>query len=251
MKNLLALLVLLPGLALGQNVLINPQIQGGINTGAAFRLLGGTTLPATCQENQIFVKTNDPIATQIYICTSTNTWTNQAGAVGSLVLPANGGTGIANNNLSTFTITGSYPLAFTISAGTGVTLPTTGTLSTLAGSETLSNKTLSNPAATTAALTDASTTTWNANTNGTDVTWTLTASGHTLGAMSNPVVGGTYTVAIIQPSSAGPDLVTFDSSYKFPSGIAPVLSTANNAVDLVVCKYLASQMNCSPQYAFK
>ena len=175
----------------------------------------------------------------------------QSCASGAIVTPQLGGTGIANNAASTLTITGNYATTLNLSGITGVTLPTTGTLSTLAGSETLSNKTLSNPAATTAALTDASTTTWNANTNGTDVTWTLTASGHTLGAMSNPVVGGTYTVAIIQPSSAGPDLVTFDSSYKFPSGIAPVLSTANNAVDLVVCKYLASQMNCSPQYAFK
>ena len=67
-----------------------------------------------------------------------------------IVPPSAGGTGIANNDSSTVTISGSYPLTLTLSASTGVTLPTTGTLATLAGTETLSNKVLvgasSNPA---------------------------------------------------------------------------------------------------------
>jgi len=61
------------------------------------------------------------------------------------VVPANkGGTGIANNAASTITISGSFGLTFAISAPTNVTLPTTGTLATLAGTETLTNKTLGN-----------------------------------------------------------------------------------------------------------
>ena len=58
---------------------------------------------------------------------------------------ANGGTGVANNAASTLTISGAYATTLTITAETGVTLPTTGTLSTLAGTETLTNKTLTSP----------------------------------------------------------------------------------------------------------
>lgn len=62
------------------------------------------------------------------------------------ILPANqGGTGIANGSASTITISGAFGTTFTVTNTTTVTLPTTGTLSTLAGSETLSNKTLTTP----------------------------------------------------------------------------------------------------------
>ena len=60
--------------------------------------------------------------------------------------PAGGGTGIANNAASTITVSGAFATTLTVSGTTGVTLPTTGTLSTLAGTETLSNKTLTAPA---------------------------------------------------------------------------------------------------------
>jgi len=66
-------------------------------------------------------------------------------ALTGILLPANGGTGIANNAASTLTISGSFATTLTVSGTTGVTLPTTGTLATLAGSETLSNKTLTAP----------------------------------------------------------------------------------------------------------
>ncbi|MFV8464850.1 ice-binding family protein [Flavobacterium sp. LB1P62] len=45
-----------------------------------------------------------------------------------IVLPANGGTGIANNNASTLTLSGAYATTITTTASTGVTLPPTGTL---------------------------------------------------------------------------------------------------------------------------
>jgi hypothetical protein len=67
---------------------------------------------------------------------TTGTW--NASVIGA----AYGGTGIANNAANTISFTGNYSLGLTLSANTSVTLPTTGTLSTLAGSEALTNKTV-------------------------------------------------------------------------------------------------------------
>jgi hypothetical protein len=66
---------------------------------------------------------------------------------GTIVDPTYGGTGV-NNGTKTitlggnFTHTGAHTLTLTTTANTNVTLPTTGTLATLAGTESLSNKTI-------------------------------------------------------------------------------------------------------------
>lgn len=55
---------------------------------------------------------------------------------------ANGGTGVANNAAMTVTGSGNFAYTRTLTAATNVTFPTTGTLSTLSGTETLTNKTI-------------------------------------------------------------------------------------------------------------
>ena len=71
--------------------------------------------------------------------------TGNAANVTGIVLGANGGTGIANTG-KTITIAGNlthagaFTQTFTATGNTSVTLPTTGTLATLAGTETLTNK---------------------------------------------------------------------------------------------------------------
>jgi hypothetical protein len=65
---------------------------------------------------------------------SSGTWN------GSVIAPAYGGTGIANNAASTVTISGNFATTLTVSGTTTLTLPTTGTVTTNAGTVTLTNK---------------------------------------------------------------------------------------------------------------
>jgi hypothetical protein len=65
--------------------------------------------------------------------------------LGAALPAASGGTGVANNAAMTVTGSGNFAYTRTLTGTTNVTFPTTGTLATLAGSETLSNKTLTAP----------------------------------------------------------------------------------------------------------
>jgi len=66
-------------------------------------------------------------------------------AAAQVVSAANGGTGVQNNAAMTVTGSGNFAFTRTLTGTTNVTLPTTGTLATLAGAETLTNKTLTTP----------------------------------------------------------------------------------------------------------
>ena len=105
-----------------------------ITVTAAAGTLTGTTLNSTVVSSSL-----TSVGT-----IATGTWN------GTVITGQYGGTGVANTGKTitlggSFTHTGAHTLGLTTSANTSVTLPTTGTLATLAGTETFTNKTLTAP----------------------------------------------------------------------------------------------------------
>ena len=151
--------------------------------------------------------------------------------------PANGGTGVANNALSTLTISGNYATTLTVSATTGITLPTTGTLSTLAGSETLTNKTLTNPTITNytetlQALSPVGASSTLALTNGTVLTATLTSATACTFTMPTATAGKSFILILTQPATGTATTATF-TGVKWPAGTAPTITATLGAVDIL------------------
>jgi len=85
-----------------------------------------------------------------------------------------------------------------------------------------------------ASLTDAATISWNLQTQQSAYVL-LTAGVGATRALSNPtnmIAGFTYILEV-QQSSTGSNALTYGTAYKWPNGVAPILSTANNAIDIV------------------
>lgn len=102
--------------------------------------------------NRISVSANAIDISENYVgqATITTVGTIASGAwQGTIVSPTYGGTGV-NNGTKTITLggnlttSGAFNTTLTVTADTNVTLPTTGTLATLVGVETISNKTITN-----------------------------------------------------------------------------------------------------------
>jgi hypothetical protein len=82
-------------------------------------------------------------------------------------------------------------------------------------------------------LADGSTVTPNFNA-GIDFIWTLGAAGRTLGnAVNVGKLGQKGLIYLVQDATGGRTITSWGSSYKFPGGVKPTLSTAGSAVDVI------------------
>ena len=148
---------------------------------------------------------------------------------------ANGGTGVSNNAAMTVTGSGNFAYTRTLTGTTNVTFPTTGTLATLAGSETFTNKTLTNPTVTNyvesvVAIGNSGTTQTLSLTSGTVQTVTMT--GNCTFTMPTATAGKSFILICTQDGTGG-RTATF-TSVKFPGGVAPTLTTtATTGVDIL------------------
>ncbi len=96
-------------------------------------------------------------------------------------------------------------------------------------------------------LTDAATITWNVQTQ--QVAKVTLAGNRTLGAPSNLVDGFTYILRVIQDGT-GSRTLAYNGVFKWPAGVAPVLSTAANAIDILTFVSDGTNMYGVAQKAF-
>lgn len=136
------------------------------------------------------------------------------------VSPTLGGTGVANNSANTLTFTGSFSLGLTLSANTALTLPTSGTLVTLTGSQSLTNKSVNG-----VTLVTGGTATKYLSEDG---TYTTPAGGGGITIGSTSITSGTDTRVLFQDGSVvGEDAgLTFTKS----TGVFNVSGTAVNTI---------------------
>jgi hypothetical protein len=129
---------------------------------------GGTGVTTSTGTGSVVLSTNPTLVTPSLgtpqsgnFSTGVFTWptfnqntTGTAAGLSATLSPASGGTGVANNASATVTSSGNFAYTRTLTGATNVTFPTTGTLATLAGTETFTNKTITGTKETVFAITD-------------------------------------------------------------------------------------------------
>lgn len=164
--------------------------------------------------------------------TNTGDQTNISGTAAGLsvvLVPASGGTGVANNNAMTVTGSGNFAYTRTLTGTTNVTFPTSGTLATLAGTETFSNKRITRRVVTT---TQSATPT--INTDNTDVAY-ITGLAQAVTSfttnLSGTPVNGDMLIIDITDNGTGRAL-TFGSSFESSTVTLPTTTVASTKLTI-------------------
>jgi hypothetical protein len=137
--------------------------------------------------------------------------------------------------------TDDWTLAFTFSGATNVTFPSSGTLATRDGTETLSGKTLTAPKETVVTGGTCSTTYTPDLTAGSMFTLTLNGACN----IANPTLaaGESFTIKLTQSSTTAP---TWGNAFKWAAGTAPTWSTSATKYDIVACvSFEGTALQCS------
>jgi len=200
------------------------------NYGTTFTVTGTTavTLPTSGTLVNTAVTTLSSLVSVGTI--TTGTWN------ASVIGPAYGGTGVANNAASTITISGNYASTFVVSGAYSYTFPAaTDTLVNLGSSQTLTNKTLTNPTITAyletaPAIANSSTAVTLSLSSGTVLSYTLT--GNCTFTMPTATSGTSFILKLIQDGT-GSRTATF-TGVKWPGGTAPTITTtASTGLDIL------------------
>jgi hypothetical protein len=164
------------------------------------------------------------------------TATSGAVTVAGTLAPANGGTGVSNNAAMTVTGSGNFAYTRTLTGTTNVTFPTTGTLATLAGTETLTNKTVEagtfNNGYTEESFTSTPTSTITVDLANGSVQ-IITLGGNITYTFPTPVAGKSF-ILVQKQDATGSRTVTWPASVKWPSGTAPTLTATASKADKFV-----------------
>jgi hypothetical protein len=210
--------------------------------------------------------TGTTLASNVVSSSLTSVGTISTGVWNGTVIGATyGGTGV-NNGSNTLTLAGNvshagaFTQTFTATANTSITLPTTGTLATLAGTETFTNKTLTNPTlsvATTISETRGAYTTYSSS-----VPITLAGNGITYfiavwGSLNNSGTYGTSSVLLLVNTAYGypytvygPAITTITTINNVQTGTGPTFSfsaSVNGVVNLTMTGVGTKQYGYSVQ----
>ena len=164
--------------------------------------------------------------------------TTGAVTLGGILNGASGGTGVDNTGKTitlggSLTLSGAFALTLTQTGITSVTMPTTGTLATLAGAETLTNKTINGPDNT---LTNIG--------NSSLVNSSVTYNGVTVALGASGTITATTTAAL----TVGTGL-QLDSGTTFDGSVAKTISIDSTVVTLTGTQTLTNKTLTTPVIA--